>query len=83
MSPIANYIEGKIEEFRIDGNSPLYLGLTEKAYSRLRKELLCMANVDSSDLFNLKEFLGLPVFIEARPDMPTDGVFIHATRQGI
>ena len=80
MSRFGIYIEDKVEEFRISGKTPDYIGLTESAHKKLSDEFRPKERIkmgDSDDNALISEFLGLPVVQVSGTMVPDDGVYIH------
>jgi hypothetical protein len=77
---MSQYIADKIEEFRIAGKKPAYLGLSEVAHKQLSDELrpkerVPIGDKEVNDKALVSEFLGLNVITVH--ETPIDGVYIH------
>ena len=75
MDKVGMLIEDKLTEFRIDGKTPEYLGLSPKVYAVLVTELNSTTKTQNNS--RLEKFLGLKVFVVGGPAMPRDGIYIH------
>lgn len=88
----ANYIEGKVEEFRLSGKSPAWIGLDDNVMQSLAEELqgksknlnveLSIGGLTLDARFIVTEFLGLRVSSYVGPEMPSDGVYIQEVNGG-
>lgn len=82
---IANYIEDKLEEFRISGKHPESISLTSEVMKNLCEELrakerpviLKIDDVSIKPMPIITKFMNLPVYTEVGPQMPADGVKIN------
>ena len=63
------YLEDKLTEFRIAGQHPSYVGLSEEFHDTLTAEMKQENRVH--------EFFGVPVITMGGSIMPKDGVYIH------
>ncbi|HBI00978.1 MAG TPA: hypothetical protein DDY18_05075 [Flavobacterium sp.] len=89
----ANYIEGKLEEFRLSGKTPAWIGVSDVVMRELARDL-DYKNVEVEINFQLnvldtrwfvKDFLGLRVIFFTGPEIGSDGVYIqekNATNDG-
>jgi hypothetical protein len=75
---MANYIEGKLEEFRLSGKVPAkWIGLSVEAFNQLENELRPMLRNGEDKDARLTDFLGMVLIPMSGPMMPDDGVYIH------
>lgn len=88
---IGNLIEGKLEEMRIAGKTPAWIGLSNEAMESLVSELdkkkkkTMTIKVDGQEIVPFKivqRFLNLRVCIVMGPEMPADGVYIQEQNEG-
>jgi hypothetical protein len=78
MNVTANYIEGKLEEFRIAGKKPGWLGLRPDVHEKLNEEMRALERVShKNNNGKLIEFMSLVIIPMDQPTMPIDGVYIH------
>lgn len=73
MGKMINYLEGKIEEFRIEGKTPEVIMLSYDNLEKLRAELEKARGYNS----NILVFLGLDVYGSADPIVSKDGIYIR------
>ena len=91
----ANYIEGKLEEFRLSNKTPSWIGLELEVMKSLALELegktknsnveVQFDGIKLDAIPIITEFLGVRVFTYTGSDMPVDGVYIqekNATNDG-
>lgn len=78
MSRTGNYIEGKMEEFRISGGKPVWIGLTLEVLTKLSDEYRPKMRVGESDPnAKITKFLGMDVVLIQDDGAPKDGVYFH------
>lgn len=81
MKNAALYIEDKLEEFRIAGKSPAWLGLSLEVHKQLSEELKQKLREEDRDKAGpLTDFLGLSIIPMGGKLLPSDGVYIHDKR---
>ena len=74
---VANYIEGKVEEMRISGKSPAWIGLTLEVLTQLSAEFRPKMRIGHSDSSEkITKFLGLDVHPIEEVGAPKDGVYL-------
>ena len=91
MSKTGNYIEGKVEEFRISGGKPVWIGLTLEVLTKLSDEFrpkvrngvvyqLEYLETDIDPNSKIAKFLGMDVVLIEDDGAPKDGVYLHDER---
>lgn len=66
MERMINYIEVKIEDFRISGKAPRYIAISESLLKQLMEKNI-----------QLHRIVNLPVLCFNEGMLPEDGVYIH------
>lgn len=81
MSKTGNYIEDKVEEFRIAGGKPVWIGLTIEVLTKLSDEYRPKMRVGDQDPnAKITKFLGMDVVLIEDEGAPKDGVYLHDVR---
>ncbi len=81
MSRTGNYIEDKMEEFRIAGGKPVWIGLTLEVLTKLSDEYrLKMRHGEQDPHAKITKFLGMDVVLIQDEGAPKDGVYFHEVR---
>ena len=73
------HVSDKLEVFRIEGNSPVYMGVSLEVLKRLNSELSAARNTEVD--VRRDSFQGIPVIPMSGSLMPVDGVYIHAKNE--
>lgn len=79
MSKTGNYIEDKMEEFRIAGGNPVWIGLTLEVLTKLSNEYRPKMRIgeDMDPNEKITKFLGIDVVLIESENAPKDGVYFH------
>lgn len=77
MNNARNYIEDVLEEFRIAGGKPSWIGLAKNVWDQFQVECKEMHRYGEDAGGVVIKFLGLDIIPMAGPLMPADGVYIH------
>lgn len=81
MNRAGYYIEDKLEEFRIAGGKPAWIGLTLEVLTKLSNELRAKMRAGESDPnAKITKFLGMDVILIEDQSAPSDGVYFHDER---
>ena len=81
MNKTGNYIEDKLEEFRIAGGKPVWIGLTLEVLTSLSDEISKKMRLgETTPNSKIKKFLGLDVMPIQDEGAPADGVYFHDER---